>query len=62
VATLSFNSNGSTGCAGDDVLEIVEARYDRGATVFCSQFQVEGWYEKIGDATFVDMGRYSVLS
>lgn len=37
-----------------DVLEIVEARYDRGSTVFCSQFQVEGWYEKIGDATFAD--------
>jgi len=37
-----------------DVLEIVEARYDRGSTVFCSQFQVEGWYEKIGEATFAD--------
>ena len=45
-----------------DVLEIVEARYDRGSTVFCSQFQVEGWYEKIGDATFVDTERFSVLS
>lgn len=37
-----------------DLLEIMEARYGRASTIFCSQFGVEGWYEKIGDPTFAD--------
>jgi DNA replication protein DnaC len=32
-----------------ELLEIVEARYKKGSTVFCSQFNVGGWHEKIGD-------------
>jgi DNA replication protein DnaC len=37
-----------------DVLEIVEARHKRASTVFCSQFQVEGWHDKIGETTLAD--------
>ncbi len=37
-----------------DILEIVDARYKRHSTIFCSQFEVGGWYEKIGDATLAD--------
>lgn len=37
-----------------ELLEIVEARYKRGSTIFCSQFDVGGWHEKIGDPTLAD--------
>jgi len=37
-----------------DLLEITEARYKKGSTVFCSQFGVGGWHEKIGDPTLAD--------
>jgi DNA replication protein DnaC len=37
-----------------DLLEIVEARYKTASTIFCSQFLVEGWHEKIGDPTLAD--------
>lgn len=37
-----------------DLLEIVEARYKTASTIFCSQFRLEGWHEKIGDPTLAD--------
>lgn len=37
-----------------DILEILDARYNQQSTIFCSQFEVEGWYDKIGDATLAD--------
>lgn len=37
-----------------DVLEIVEARHQVASTIFCSQFDTDGWYEKIGEATLAD--------
>ena len=37
-----------------ELLEIAEARYKRGSTIFCSQFDVGGWHEKIGDPTLAD--------
>ena len=37
-----------------DLLEIVEARHKVASTVFCSQFAVAGWYDKIGEATLAD--------
>ncbi len=37
-----------------DLLEIAEARYKKGSTVFCSQFAVGGWHGKIGDPTLAD--------
>lgn len=37
-----------------DVLEIVEARHQVASTIFCSQFDTQGWYEKIGQATLAD--------
>jgi len=37
-----------------DLLEIVEARYKKGSTIFCSQFDVAGWHEKLGDAPMAD--------
>jgi DNA replication protein DnaC len=37
-----------------DLLEIVEARYKKGSTIFCSQFEVAGWHQKLGDATMAD--------
>lgn len=33
--------------ASRDLLEIVERRYRTGSTIFCSQFAVQGWYDKI---------------
>ncbi|PZX05951.1 IstB-like ATP binding protein [Psychrobacillus insolitus] len=37
-----------------DVLEIVESRHQVASTIFCSQFDSQGWYEKIGEATLAD--------
>ena len=37
-----------------DVLEIAEARYQKGSTIFCSQFNVAGWHQKLGDSTIAD--------
>jgi DNA replication protein DnaC len=37
-----------------DLLEIAEGRYKKGSTIFCSQFDVGGWHEKIGDPTLAD--------
>jgi len=37
-----------------DLLEITEARYKRASTIFCSQFDVGGWNQKIGDPTLAD--------
>ena len=37
-----------------DLLEIVEARYRRNSTIFCSQFEVTGWFPKIGNDTIAD--------
>lgn len=30
-----------------DLLEIIEARCNHGATIFCTQFEVAGWYKRI---------------
>ena len=37
-----------------DLLEIVEARNRRASTIFCSQFDVAGWYLKIGEPTVAE--------
>ena len=37
-----------------DLLEIAEARYHTASTIFCSQFDIPGWREKIGDPILAD--------
>jgi len=37
-----------------DLLEIAESRYKKASTIFCSQFDVPGWREKIGDPIMAD--------
>jgi len=37
-----------------DVLEIAECRYKKASTIFCSQFDVGGWHQKIGESTLAD--------
>jgi DNA replication protein DnaC len=37
-----------------DLLEIVEARYKKASTIFCSQSDVVGWHGKIGEATLAE--------
>jgi len=37
-----------------DLLEIVEERYGRGATLITSQIPVERWHDLIGDPTLAD--------
>jgi DNA replication protein DnaC len=37
-----------------DLLDLVEARYKRASTIFCSQFEVGGWYPRIGEPTLAD--------
>ena len=37
-----------------DLLEIAEARYKKGSIIFCSQFDVPGWRDKIGSPIIAD--------
>jgi len=37
-----------------DLLEIIEARINQGSTIFCSQFDVGGWYTKIGEPSLAE--------
>lgn len=37
-----------------DLLELTESRYKKASTIFCSQFDVGGWHQKIGEATLAD--------
>jgi DNA replication protein DnaC len=37
-----------------DLLEIAERRYKKASTIFCSQFNVGGWHQKIGESTLAD--------
>jgi len=37
-----------------DLLEITEARYKKASTIFCSQFAVTDWHQKIGEPTLAD--------
>lgn len=37
-----------------DLLEIAERRYKKASTIFCSQFEVGGWHQKIGESTLAD--------
>ena len=37
-----------------DLLEIIEARYKKASTIFCSQFDVPGWHDKLGDPILAD--------
>jgi DNA replication protein DnaC len=37
-----------------DLLEITECRCKKASTVFCSQFDVGGWHDKIGETTLAD--------
>jgi DNA replication protein DnaC len=37
-----------------DLLEIIEARINQGSTIFCSQFDVDGWYPKIGQPSLAE--------
>lgn len=37
-----------------DLLEIVESRYKRNFTIFCSQFDIPGWPKKLPDQLLAD--------
>lgn len=37
-----------------DLLEIIESRHKIASTILCSQFQTEGWHEKLGEGTLAD--------
>jgi len=37
-----------------DILEIIDRRHKRASTIFCSQYDVPGWHEKLGCATIAD--------
>ena len=37
-----------------DLLELTEGRYKKASTIFCSQFDVGGWHQKIGESTLAD--------
>ena len=37
-----------------DLLEIIEARYQRASTIFCSQFDIPGWHDKFFSPLIAD--------
>lgn len=45
-----------------DLLEIAEARYKKASTIFCSQFDVPGWMDKIGDPLIADVYLFHCLT
>ena len=42
------------GTEAGNLLEIVESRYKRNSTIFCSQFDIPGWPEKLSDPLLAD--------
>src|SRR5699024_6788425 len=37
------------------LLEIINSRYTaKKSNIFCSQFDIQGWYEKLGDGTLAE--------
>jgi DNA replication protein DnaC len=36
------------------LFDLVDARYDMGSTIFCSQFEPNGWHSKIGEPALAD--------
>lgn len=38
-----------------DLLEIVESRYKRNSTIFCSEFDIPGWVEKLSNPLLADV-------
>lgn len=51
-----------------DLMELVESRYERSSTIFCSQFAPPGWHEKIGEDALaeaildrIDNSSYKIL-
>jgi len=44
-----------------DVLEIVEARHQKGSTIFLSQFAPAGWQAKIGEGTLAEAILYRIV-
>jgi DNA replication protein DnaC len=42
------------GAEARDLLEIVEARHQKGSSIFLSQFSPAGWHTKIGEGTLAD--------
>lgn len=36
------------------ILEIMERRYDNVSTIFCSQYKIEGWHERLGSGIMAD--------
>ena len=36
------------------LFDLVDARYNMGSTIFCSQFEPNGWHSKIGDPALAD--------
>ncbi|KJB90597.1 hypothetical protein N826_38510, partial [Skermanella aerolata KACC 11604] len=37
-----------------DLMEVIDDRHDRAATILVSQIPVSGWFDQIGDATYAD--------
>ena len=37
-----------------DLLEITESRYKKASTIFCSQFEIGGWHQKIGASALAE--------
>jgi DNA replication protein DnaC len=37
-----------------EILEIAERRHKKGSTIFCSQYDVGGWHERLGEPTVAD--------
>jgi len=44
----------TTSVEQQDILEILEVRYRVHSTIFCSQFEVGGWHQKLGGGALAD--------
>lgn len=44
----------ATDIAQQGILEVIERRYRYHATIFCSQFEIDGWHERLGGGAVAD--------
>ncbi|WP_130859707.1 IS21-like element helper ATPase IstB [Gracilibacillus phocaeensis] len=44
----------ATSQSQQDLLEILERRYRQHATIFCSQFSIDGWHQRLGSGALAD--------
>lgn len=57
-----FLLNPTTQEQQDDIIELLELRYDTHTTIIASQFTPDGWHKNLGGGAIVDAVLYRIIS